>query len=138
MISFWCKICSLDLDLEAEKVSVMGDEYFRAKCKRGHKLVRYITTKSDDPYYHLSKKMRIQRQQFSKDLIQPGQEGFQLIYKKEWDKLEKAREELERKEIAKKKSRDEFYKKYAASGTGNRENVKRVLELEEQYGRTTG
>lgn len=120
------------MDLPADKVEVMGDEYFRARCKKDHKLVRYITNKSIDPYYRDSKKMRMQREQFRRDLIQPGEDGFQLIYKKEWEKLEKAREDYEKKQKENKLWRDSFYRKYAASGTGDKEKVKRVLELEEQ------
>ena len=132
MISFWCKKCELDLDLEAEKQNNSYAEWFMARCpKCGVKLLRYITEKHKDPYYHESKRVKIQSRQYAKDLIQPGQDGFKLYYKKEWDKMEQAKEDYEKKRIAKKKDRDEFYKKYAASGMGMREAIKRVVTAEE-------
>ena len=113
MISFWCKNCELDQDLEGYVNKVMGDEYFVADCKKcGKRVVRFISNKRADPYFHQSKRVRIQKEMFARDMIQPGQDGFQLYYKKEWVKIEKAREEYEKKEQMKRINRDNFLQKY--------------------------
>ena|SRR3990167_682342 len=109
-ISFWCEKCRADYDLEGVVDSVLGDRYFRACCPTGHKVVRYIENKQNDPYFLRSKKMQVERQRLSRDIIQPGQTGFETYYKKEYDKIEKAREGWERKQEQKKKEREAYYK----------------------------
>ena len=128
MISFWCKKCKKDVDAPAYKKTVLGSDYFQGKCVFGSRVIRFITNPSEDPYYFQSKRVRIQRERYAKDLIQPGEDGFQTFYRKEWEKLEKAKEEYEKKQLMKKQERDKFYNRF--KGSGYQDIVKKVVERE--------
>lgn len=94
-VSFWCERCRKDFDATAIRQESFrhNEQYWCAFCKKcNNKCVRYITRQSDDPYYLKSEKLRRMRQQYSKDILQPGQTGYNTIYGdpfKEWyNKLE--------------------------------------------------
>lgn len=134
-VSFFCGDCGLDEDLEPVKDRLRtGEEYFFAKCMRcRRKLVRYITEKND-PYFRQSLKLKVQRKTMAKDLIQYGQDGFSTLYKREWDKIEAAREEYEQKQKVKEQERVDFFNKYRHN-VNERELAKKVIEGEEKiYG----
>lgn len=109
--SFWCTHCGVDFDKEAIKSTRAGCEYFFSFCPKNHKVVRYITERKIDPYYRVSKKAKQEMIAYKRDLIQPGQDGFQTYYKDSWDKIQKASEEYERKQLRKKMERESYYKK---------------------------
>lgn len=128
-VSFYCKDCKLDQDMEAEMGYYSGGgRKFVAGCVRcGRQLFRLIDDKKNDPYYFLSKNVIINRRKFVKDLIQPGDVGFQTYYKKEYDKIKKAEENYYKKQESEKKSRDEFYK-----NTLDKNLAKKVLDKEDE------
>ena len=132
-VSFYCGDCALDQDLEARKGKIRsGEEYFFVlcvNCKR--RLIRMITEPKNDPYFRQSKKIRRQRAEMAKDLIQPGEAGFQILYKAEYDKIERAREEAELKEKMKKRADIALYEKHRHN-INEREAVKRVFQIEEK------
>lgn len=131
-ISFWCDHCRKDLELEPDKVKRRnGEEYFYAHCLEGYKVVRYITEAKVDPYFRKSHKVQLERKMMAKDLIQPGQDGFMTFYKKEWDKLEAAREALEKKLQAKQRDRDVFLKQNSYNVHSKAAAIK-VIEAEER------
>lgn len=131
IVSFYCKDCQLDQDVLAHKVSNSLCEFFQARCRKcNQKVIRHITEKHLDPYFRLSKKIREQRQRLHKDLIQPGEAGFQTYYKKEYDKIERARAEYERKAIENEKRRNEFYKQHSQNIV-EKNMAKKVLDKEE-------
>lgn len=131
-VDFWCKNCKLDQRLWAYVKNSYGEERFIAECKKcGKELYRYITFKKDDPYYFTSKNAIINRQRFARDLIQPGQTGFQTYYKKEYDKIQKAEEEFSKKQEQKKKERDDFYRRHRYN-INEKELAKKVIEAEEK------
>lgn len=128
-LSFWCEKCEQDYDLEGMVDSILGERYFRAVCPRFHKVVRYIENKQADPYFARSRKLRMQRQKLSKDIIQPGQTGFETYYKKEYDKIERAKESWDIKQEEKKKKMEEYYKKMKEDMVSNK-TINRAIELE--------
>jgi hypothetical protein len=135
-ISFYCKKCGLDQDLLAIKSGNRYGDWFEAKCRKcSSKLKRYITGKEHDPYYFESKRVKIDRLKFSRDLIQPGQSGFQTFYRNEWLKMEETNEKLEMAKIKKIKDRNDFYKRLSYDGS-NRQVAKKIIEAKEklEYG----
>ena len=100
------------------------------RVSKSIKLIRHITDKLSDPYFKRSFKLKVQRQELRKDLLQPGQEGYQTYYKVEYDKIEQAREAYELKQKAKEKSKIDFYNKY--SHTENKNLAKKVLAIEDK------
>lgn len=133
VISFWCEPCGKDLDLPAMKDKLStGEKYWFSRCPFCNlKVVRYITEAKFDPYFRKSKKLALQRKMLRKDLIQPGEDGFQTIYKKEWDKLEAAREAYEKKILLAEKEKREFLKKNSYN-VHVKEAAKRVIAAEER------
>ena len=131
-VSFFCKKCSLDQNLLAF-INFNGyGNWFQAKCgKCNCKLIRYITEKEKDPYYRLSKNVIINRDKYKKDLIQPNDYGFKTYYKEQYDKMEKAEEEYQKKIIKEKIERDKFYKKFKHN-INEKQIVKKAIELEEK------
>ena len=135
-VSFFCRNCRLDQDLEARKSSYRKDEYFWAKCRYcGGKLFRYITERQKDPYYHNSIKLKIQKDKLAVDLIQPGDNRFKLWYQDKWREMEEASQKYEENLKKEKQSRDNFYKEHRHNVT-ERNAAKAVIEAEEriQYG----
>ncbi len=43
-------------------------------------MVRLVNDAMHDPYFRLSKIKRVERRKYAKDLLQPGDEGFDLLY----------------------------------------------------------
>lgn len=131
-VSFWCDRCGKDFHLAAYVSSVQGEKYFWAKCPDcRRKLVRYIENVHLDPYYRRSFRLKVQRRELRKDLIQPDDPLFKVYYRQEWEKLEKAKADFEAKERLKKKSRDDFYMRYRHD-INARSLAKKVLDAEEQ------
>lgn len=56
--------------------------YYKHKCDNGHWCMRYITDKYKDPYWRKSKSVARDKGKNYKDMIQPHEEGFNLLYKK--------------------------------------------------------
>lgn len=149
-VDFYCTKCELDQRLKAVKLdndipcydaefnfkgwkkNTYLREWFSAKCSKCKKeLIRFITDAERDPYYYQSKNVIINRNKFSKDLVQPGDVGFKILYHDEWLKIEKAREEAELKKIAEKKDRDKFYKEHS-SNINDKEFAKKIISIEEK------
>ena len=117
IISFYCKSCDLDQDLSAHTGchTFTGEfvAWYEAECKRcGKNLRRHITEKQSDPYFRQSKKLRMQREQMKKDLLQYGEDGFKTLYKKSWDTFQHNEEMLYNKGKREKETRDELYKNF--------------------------
>lgn len=131
-VSFYCKKCGLDQDNLAEVNNNSYGEWFVSKCgKCGNKIIRYITEKEKDPYFHLSKRVIINRQKFVKDILQPGDYGFRIFYKKEYEKIQKAKEDFEKKEQAEKKERDWFLREHSQNIV-EKNLAKKIIQNEEE------
>lgn len=132
IVSFFCDRCKIDMDLNAFKSSYHGEEYFYSKCSFCHgKVVRHITKKETDPYFRRSRKVIVDRKKMSRDLLQPWQDGFRTYYQKEWEKIDKASQEYDRKQQDAVKKRQEWYNKNSSTIV-ERERAKKVIEIEEK------
>lgn len=134
-VSFYCNKCGKDSDIEEghgrgkcrfARLST-GEVYLRAACPACKaKVVRYVTERARDPYFLRSKKLRRQRQELRRDLIQPGQPGFQTLYPAQWRQIEEATAKVEAREKAKKQADLEFYKRWRH--TKEEESMRRILK----------
>lgn len=105
--SFWCNQDRRDFDGEAEEYTARdGAKYLRGYCPKGHRVVRYVTNRKQDPYYHESTKVREEALKYWKDTLQPGDTGFDTYYpnalKNYRDGLMKKEEDEWKEEVAKK------------------------------------
>ncbi len=131
-ISFYCRHCKKDLELEPRKEFALGSDEFRFVapclfCKR--KLIR-LSNPQKDPFFHLSKRVIMERDKHAKDVVQYGQSGFSMLYQKQWQEFERQREQYEKAQAQKKKERDEYYKKHHYN-INDRQLVRKVLEAED-------
>lgn len=89
MEAFYCQECGEDF-VHAALKQVEEDmdhhgllhAFYRAKCRKGHWVSRLITDKHRDPYWARSKAVARDKAIHSQDLLQPFEEGFQLLYGK--------------------------------------------------------
>jgi len=131
MMPFFCEKCG-DFDLEPKKYSNRWVSWYQSKCpKCGMKLIRHENPKGD-PYYAKSKRVIIMRDKFRKDLLQFGDAGFEMYYKKQHDEFVKQRQAYEEKQIAKKKEFDAFYSKAKYETQGNTQVMRKLVAIEEK------
>lgn len=138
-ISFYCKVCGTDSDIPEgngprdchfDSLST-GESYIWGKCPECNcKVVRYVTEQQIDPYFTQSKRLRRQRKELKRDLIQPGQPGFQTLYPKQWKQIEEATARVHEREEAEKKSKLDFYKRYRH--TKEEDSMRAFLKAEEK------
>lgn len=84
-VDYWCEGCRMDCTGPGRKIVqtlFKGPRiaFYEGKCPVGHRLRRRITDQQSDPYYHDSKLVRMLKDHFAKDLLQPGQAGFNTLY----------------------------------------------------------
>ena len=90
-VGFWCDSCRLDSELFAIVSGSSGVRWFEARCPVCRaKVIRHIDDKAKDPYYVKSEKLNVERKEYSNDLLQPGKEGFSVIFDKAAKKIEEA------------------------------------------------
>lgn len=93
---FWCNQCRRDFvalgRLEVHGTGSQATAVYRASCPKDHQTYRYVTNVPDDPYWLRSHKVRADRQAHEIDMLSPHDPRFKLYYKKQWDELEVARE----------------------------------------------
>lgn len=86
---FWCDECEVDYSDYRLTPIVESDwvkkEYCVAYWKSRHNECgtwnrRYITDKKFDPYWVRSKKMKKDRGNYYRDMLQPNQSGFDMLY----------------------------------------------------------
>lgn len=96
--NFWCQKCRKDWTLVAmkkTKSSYIG-EVLVARCPDCKmELVRFMNN-PNDPYYRLSKRLKVERKKYAKDLLQVGDPGFDLLYPQHKKKREAYYENLEK------------------------------------------
>ena len=85
---FWCNKCKKDVETIGHKqVTSVDTAWYVGFCPKGHKLLRYITDKKDDPYYSQSLFLKRQRFELLKDIVQPGHPMFKKLYPKMWEEI---------------------------------------------------
>lgn len=113
MIDFYCEKHG---DMTLEGVKRINDKIpykiFEAMCPTCRKWLKREVGNPQDPYYRNSTKVRRQIREQIKDLVQPNDPKFQVLYKKEWDKIQEQRAIAEEKELETKKRHDALYDQY--------------------------
>lgn len=83
MHEFWCGECQIDFVAPAYKVwseiHQCGSWHsFCPVCERV--VVRYATSRTLDPYYEQSVKIKVMRSEHETDMLRPGEYGFNMLY----------------------------------------------------------
>lgn len=86
---FYCRECCEDFQHAALKQveEDMDDPtilhaFYRAKCRKGHWVARLVTDRHRDQYWSRSRAVALDKAAHASDLLQPFEEGFQLLYGK--------------------------------------------------------
>lgn len=86
---FYCAKCGEDFvhaalrQVEADFESPeLLHAFYRAKCRAGHWVIRLVTDRHRDAYWARSKAVARDKAAHAQDLLQPFEEGFQLLYGK--------------------------------------------------------
>lgn len=56
--------------------------FYKAKCNKDHWCIRYITDKLNDPFWMNSARLAKDRDTYHKDIIQPHETNYNLLYGK--------------------------------------------------------
>lgn len=99
-VAFWCSKCQRDIVSYAYKQvrypkGQLPIAWHVGKCPDGHTLIRYITDKGADPYYHQSFFMRLERSRLANDLVQPDDPRFRILYPAQYRKMQEDREKAD-------------------------------------------
>jgi len=110
---FFCGKCRLDFEAVGHKgVNRAYSEpiaWYEAKCPKCRKrLVRRITDRSFDPYWHESRKVNEDRMRMAKDLLQPGDRGFDMAYPEHRRRIEAELERNERDQYDRERAERKF------------------------------
>jgi len=130
LVDFYCRSCELDQTKKSFKMSNQWVSWHYSRCSEcSGDMVRYIEDVKNDPYHYYSKKAKYEREKYRKDLIQPGQSGYQTLYGKQYKELETQRESRENTHKTNKKGRDKFLYDYKSIHT--KQAALRAIELTE-------
>lgn len=85
---FYCDKCKQDFksmaikQIETDWTLNQFVAFYKAKCDVGHWCIRYITDKNADPYWMRSRAVARDRGTHYKEILQPGETGYNMMYKK--------------------------------------------------------
>jgi hypothetical protein len=102
-LPFWCGKCRRDLEAIGTKNIIeyaLPIAFYRAACPKGHRIIRHITERLSDPYFHESAFVRRMAREMERDLIQPGDPRFRRIYGDPARRYYESLEQRERTEYA--------------------------------------
>ena len=134
-VDFFCRRCRLDQVLLASQRGNNLAIWHEAQCQKcKQRLIRYVSERHADPYFQESIKFQEERDKYKKDLIQPGQEGFKMHYKKEWNKLEKEKERKVKTKKSGEQARDKLLKEFGHDPVYRKALHNVEDKLEEQNG----
>jgi len=111
---------------------ISKEQIQKFKGRRELFMHRLSTAEEEDKHYYKRRLRALEmeeRDAWKDDLVQPDEDRFKTLYRNEWLKNEKEKEQKHFKNIKEKASRDKFYKDNLLEG---KERVKRALDLEEQ------
>lgn len=87
--AFYCTRCKEDFIAESFKeieidwsCPTQNIAFYRSKCFKGHWCMRLITDTYKDSYWFRSRAVAMDKGNYSQDVIQPHETGFNLIYGK--------------------------------------------------------
>lgn len=86
---FFCQRCKKDF-IGVARLQVEEDwngtnqriAFYKTKCFASHWCVRLVTDRHRDPYWRMSELVRADRANHAADLLQPFEEGYNLLYGK--------------------------------------------------------
>lgn len=132
-LDFYCKNCDLDQMLPAWKQQTFdGEEYWVSRCgKCSGKVVRLIQNPLRDEYYKRSPKVKRERIKYARDLLQPGEAGFKLLYPETARKLEQAEEDYQKNLALEEKKKRELVRS-VRHDINKRQVVESALKAEEK------
>ena len=107
--AFYCQKCERDFEAPARKHLQYGYDltndnpyllkpiiaFYIGYCPKQHECRRDITDKWRDPYYRDSKLLKRMRIEHADDLLQPSDPRFKVKYPKQWEELQRKKEEYE-------------------------------------------
>lgn len=87
---FFCRRCKKDF-IGVARLQIEEDwngldqriAFYKTKCFCGTWCIRLVTDKERDPYWRMSELVRADRANHASDLLQPFEEGFNLLYGKQ-------------------------------------------------------
>ena len=84
LVEFYCNKCRKDFEGVGFKDTFEVDGVpcgrYMGKCKKKHKVIRFITDTQADPYFLESKKVWAERKENEVDLIQKSDVRYKKIY----------------------------------------------------------
>lgn len=87
---FFCRKCDKDFvgiaQLQVEEDWNGTDQriaFYKTKCFCGKWCIRLVTDRDRDPYWRMSRLVRADRANHANDLLQPFEEGYNLLYGKQ-------------------------------------------------------
>lgn len=89
---FYCKPCKQDCQGTGYRQvctvrRFAPTAWFLGICPKGHRMIRRITDKDSDPYYHLSPFVARQRLEMADDFLTPDDPRFRVLYPDKWEEL---------------------------------------------------
>lgn len=84
LLDFWCDRCQIDFTARAKRQVDSWDKiaYYKTKHRCGEWAIRHITHRFRDAYFFRSKKVAYDRATNSREMLQPFQTGFNMMYGK--------------------------------------------------------
>lgn len=88
LTEFWCGRCRVDYrrlayrQVEQDWNADQRIAFYKAKCRRGHWGIRLITDRSRDVFFQRSRLVAQDRGVYAKDILQPFETGYNMVYGK--------------------------------------------------------
>jgi hypothetical protein len=88
LTDFWCEECKKDFksiaikQIEDDWSSNQLIAFYKTKCFKGHWCIRFITDKQRDGFWQKSRFVALDRGNHFRDIIQPFETGFNMLYGK--------------------------------------------------------
>lgn len=92
---FWCNDCKLDFEKQAYKVVINTYKIgkYETRCPQCNSICRRVIGYDWD-YFQDSQFIKEQRLKYAKDMLQPGDEGFDLLYGAKYRAMQKDQEKI--------------------------------------------
>lgn len=100
MTDFYCDECQRDFGAIGHKQVRIPEKsvwfaFYETHCPEGHKAIRHITDKLEDPYFLKSPFVRAQQVEFEEAMIGPDDPRFETLYPEAYKKLQSKQFERE-------------------------------------------